>query len=213
MSSRHAHLMVIDDDPAHSKLIELATGSVPNLQARVTHHTDPEDAMEALPESDVDVIFLDYRFPKHSGLDVLQDIRDTGDRRPIVVMTSHGNEYVAAEMTRAGAEAYLVKSDITPDVVGAMIFQMLDIAESNAEVQEARTDVIGRLASLTPRENEVLDFIIAGLTTREIAGNLHRSEKTIKIHRGNLMKKMGANTAGDLVRMAVEAGRHGNRDV
>ncbi|MEM6750365.1 MAG: response regulator [Planctomycetota bacterium] len=208
-STQAVPIAVIDDDDAHVELLRLALAELEDLPTALSAYHDPDEALDALADDPAKIVFLDYRFPGRSGLEVLRAIRGRGDLRPVVVLTSQGDEYVAAEMTRAGADDYVSKSDLKPEFIGPVVRRMLALAEREADVRQARGEVVANLATLTPRESEVLDFIISGMTTREIAETLHRSEKTIKIHRGNLMSKMRASTAGDLVRMAVQAGRTG----
>lgn len=203
-------VVIIDDDNSHAQLLQLSLEDTPGLQFTFIHYLDPDRALADLPTSGADLIFLDYKFPKHTGLEVLRSIRGRGDTRPIVVMTAHGDEYIAAEMTREGADDYLIKSDLSPGFVQQIVHRVLSLTQRNAQQRAERSGVVSQLATLTPRESEVLDLVISGYTNRQIAEHMHRSEKTVKIHRRNLMKKMDASTAGDLVRKAVMAGRGGN---
>ncbi|MEM1211126.1 MAG: LuxR C-terminal-related transcriptional regulator [Planctomycetota bacterium] len=198
-------ILVVDPDPAPARLIQRIATAHLGDDARVTHAPDPVAARPFVGRAEPFVAFLEYHFPEHSGLELLDAVRQTQHPAATAVIASRGNAYIAAEVTRAGADAYLAKPDLSPAVIRATLDQLLDLARLRAAEHQLHRHTRRALTSLTPRESEVLDHIIAGLTTRQIADRLHRSEKTIKIHRANLMRKMNANTAGHLVRLALDA--------
>ncbi|MEM6392050.1 MAG: LuxR C-terminal-related transcriptional regulator [Planctomycetota bacterium] len=200
-------ILVIDPDPAPARLIQRVATDHLGDAARVTHAPDPPAAQPLLDRPEPFVALLEYHFPKHTALDLLETLQQNQHPVATAVLTANGNAYIAAEVTRAGADAYLAKRDLSPAVLRSTLDQLLDLARLRAAQHAVHQHTRRALSSLTPRENQVLQHIIAGLTTRQIADRLHRSEKTIKIHRANLMRKMNANTAGHLVRLALDA-RH-----
>ncbi|MEM6551582.1 MAG: response regulator transcription factor [Planctomycetota bacterium] len=205
-SDPHIPILVVDPDPAPARLIQRIATDHLGDDARVTHAPDPPAAQPLVNRPEPFIAFLEYHFPKHTALDVLEPLQRNHHPAATAVLAAQGNAYIAAEVTRAGADAYLAKADLSPAVLRSTLDQLFDLARLRAAQHALHLHTRRALASLTPRENEVLTHIIAGLTTRQIADRLHRSEKTIKIHRANLMRKMNANTAGHLVRLALDAG-------
>lgn len=200
-------ILLIEDDPDHANMIREHLESIDSLPFEL-HATDDVDQAWSMLTSNakINVILLDYQLGQSNGLDgldMLRSIRERGDQRPVIVLTAHGNEYIAAQMIRAGADEYIVKLDLTPELLGNTIVRLLEHYRINKITQDQCVQVTARLNSLTPREDEVLDLILAGLINREIAEKLERSEKTIKIHRANIMQKMQASTPADLVRMVL----------
>lgn len=200
-------VLVVDDNAAHAELLvnclKQCNGAIGAFEVVESRHAD--GARAVLAEEPVDVAFVDYQLGAVSGLDLIRSVRDSGDRRPVIVTTAHGDEYVAVEMIRAGADDYISKFDLSPQRVGAAIQRVLERRERESRDDTQRQEAVRRLLTLTRREREVLDHIVAGLMNRQIAETMHRSEKTIKIHRANVMNKMQANTAADLVRMVMTA--------
>ena len=198
-------VMLVEDDADHADLFRrcLEAINVPGLS--LVHCRDLDQAQRELARPDVKVIFLDYRIGIDTGLEFLRQMREAQDHRPVVVLTGQGNEYVAADMTRAGADDYIVKSDLEPMILEQVLRQAMDKVEKALKVQSQYAQAVNHLQQLTPREREVLNLIVEGKTNRQISQILHRSENTIKIHRSRIMRKMQANTAADLVRKVLSA--------
>jgi DNA-binding NarL/FixJ family response regulator len=198
-------IIFIDDQRSDAKLLERHLDAVPDLECDFVHIMDADNVLDDLADLDPTLIFLDYQLGQRDGIDVLRELRQAGYTQPVIVLTSRGSEYVAFEITRAGADDYILKDDLSPGLLQGVVQRNLALMEREGQDRKDRAAALRGIDSLTRREREVLEFIIEGMTTREIASKLHRSEKTIKIHRGNLMKKMEASTAGDLVRKAMLA--------
>jgi FixJ family two-component response regulator len=130
---------------------------------------------------------------------------DAGIAIPIIFITGHGDIPMTVRAMKAGAVEFLTKPFRDQDLLDA-IQQALErdriAREQRAEIEELR----GRLDSLTPREREVMGLVVAGLLNKQIAGELGTSETTIKIHRHQVMEKMGAGSLAELVRMADRLG-------
>ena len=155
----------------------------------------------AYPKPDVpSCLILDVELPDINGLD-LQSQTAHGNHPQIVFITGHGDIPTSVRAIKAGAVDFLTKPFREEDLmlaIHAAIAQDRDARRKRAELAELRQ----RLSSLTPREREVLPLIVSGLLNKQAAAELGISEVTIQIHRGKIMKKMGAGSLAELVRMA-----------
>ena len=155
----------------------------------------------AYPKPDVpSCLILDVELPDINGLD-LQSQTAQGDHPQIIFITGHGDIPSSVRAIKAGAVDFLTKPFKEADLMRAIhaaIAQDRDARRKRAELGELRQ----RISSLTPREREVLPLIVSGLLNKQAASKLGISEVTIQIHRGKIMKKMGAGSLAELVRMA-----------
>jgi FixJ family two-component response regulator len=146
-------------------------------------------------------VVLDVRLPGLSGLDLQAELANAGIGIPIIFMTGHGDIPMSVKAMKAGAVDFLTKPFRDQDMLDAVTMAIeRDQKRRNDEklVAELRT----LFEALTPREREVMTHVTAGLMNKQIAGEIGLSEITVKIHRGNVMRKMGAKSLADLVRMA-----------
>ena len=145
-------------------------------------------------------LILDVELPDINGLDLQSQTAD-GYHPPIVFITGHGDIPTSVRAIKAGAVDFLTKPFKEADLmraIDAAIAQDRDARRKRAELAELRQ----RLSSLTPREREVLPLVVSGLLNKQAAAELGISEVTLQIHRGNIMKKMSAESLAELVRMA-----------
>jgi FixJ family two-component response regulator len=146
-------------------------------------------------------LVLDVRLPGVSGLDFQDQLAARGVRLPVVLMTGHGDIPMSVRAMKAGAVDFLAKpfrdQDML-DAVAAALARDLARRESDGKLDALKT----ALATLSPRERQVMILVAAGKMNKQVAGVLGLSEITVKIHRGAAMRKMGARTLADLVRMA-----------
>ena len=148
---------------------------------------------------------FDVAMPGLDGLALQQVLTANGKQRPVIFLTGKGNIQKSVRAMRAGAVDFLTKPVCDKDLLEAI---------RRAEVEDARTRqthtevaaIEAKIATLTPREREVLSHVIAGRLNKQIAGDLGTVEKTIKVHRGRVMEKLGVHTVADLVRLADKAG-------
>jgi len=199
-------ILLIEDDADHADLFRRCLDSIQGRPYELRHVAHAAAAGKALRDEAIDVIVLDYRLGLESGLDLLRRFRAEGEGRPVIVLTGHGNEYVAVEMMRAGADDYVVKTDLNPVVLAKVIRRAIELRRADRKSKEREALIRCRQKLLTPREREVMRMVVDGMTTREISRRLHRSENTVKIHRSNLMRKMRASTPADLARMVTMTG-------
>jgi len=197
MLSQNPIVFVVDDDAA-------ARCSVENLLHSVGLRVETFDSAAKFIERGVpnapSCLVLDVRLPRMSGIELQRDLTSRGIAIPIIFITGHGDIPMSVEAMKAGAMEFLTKpfrGQVLLDAIHKAIDRDRTQRAENARLSELRA----RLDSLTPREREVMDGVIAGKLNKEIAGELGASERTIKIHRANLMRKMGAESLADLVRM------------
>ena len=148
--------------------------------------------------------FLDV-LPQISGIDLLSRLKEVGSDLPVIVITGHGDVALAVEAMKIGAVDFLEKpfdDDILLAAVRAALNRTADSAQRNAE----RAQVNDKLNTLSNRERQVLEGLVAGKANKMIAFDLGISPRTVEIYRANLMTKMAANSLSDLVRMAMVAG-------
>jgi FixJ family two-component response regulator len=149
-------------------------------------------------------LVLDVRLPGLSGLDLQAALGPRQDTVPIIFITGRGSIPMSVQAMKGGALDFLKKP-----VDGDLLLESIQRALARSREALARaaehSDVARRLARLTPREREVLDLVVAGMLNKQIAAELGAAEKTVKVHRGRVMKKMEAGSVADLVRMTQKA--------
>jgi FixJ family two-component response regulator len=146
-------------------------------------------------------LVLDVRLPGQSGLDFQQQLADAGTHVPVIMMTGHGDIPMSVRAMKAGAVDFLAKPFRDQEMLDAVTLAIEKDRTQRAadkDITELRT----RFETLSPRERQVMTLVTAGRMNKQVAGELNLSEITIKIHRGSAMRKMGARTLADLVRMA-----------
>jgi FixJ family two-component response regulator len=147
-------------------------------------------------------LVLDMRMPGMSGLELLEELSARGDMRPAIMITGYGSVPTAVRALKAGAIDFLEKPFHDEELL-ERIRHCLQLEAMWRRWQTETIDIVGRLQSLSPREREVLDCIIAGEQSREIAQKLNVSINTVADYRARIMRKMQARTALDLVRMVA----------
>src|SRR5262245_26315052 len=191
-------VFLIDDDPAKLK----ALGRL--LRAAGYQTRAYQSAEVFLKEHDASIpgcAVLDHAMPGLSGLD-LQEARQ-GIHRPVIFLTGQGTIPESVKAMRAGAVDYLTKPVDNVELLSAI--KLAEERDKTRSDVEARNKIVlQRLAKLTPRERETLKLVTEGLLNKQIAGVMGVTEKTIKVHRMRVFKKMGARTVAELVRMTAD---------
>jgi FixJ family two-component response regulator len=153
---------------------------------------------------------FDVSMPGLDGLELQQALSGRGSQRPVIFLTGKGDIPTSVRAMRAGAVDFLTKPVNDDDLLAAIaraVKQDADTRHASAELDS----VNARFAILTPREREVMTHVIAGRLNKQIAGDLGTVEKTIKVHRGRVMEKLGVRSVADLVRLAEKAGISGSK--
>lgn len=195
-------VFVIDDDPSLRKALSNLFRSV-GLRAEVFG-----SAQELLQSELPDVascLVLDVRLPGPSGLDFQAELAKANIRIPIIFMTGHGDIPMTVKAMKAGAVDFLTKPFRDQDMLDAVVIA-IEHDRKRREGEKIVADLRARFETLTPRERDVLALVAAGLMNKQIAAEIGLAEITVKIHRGHIMRKMGARSLADLVRMAEMLG-------
>ena len=150
-------------------------------------------------------LILDIRLPGVSGLDFQAELSDADIHIPIIFITGHADIPMTVRAMRAGAVEFLTKPFRDQDLLDAVQAALARDRERRI-LETTVLDMRARFATLSLREQEVFSWVTTGLMNKQIAGELGLSEITVKLHRGNVMKKMGARSLADLVRMADAVG-------
>jgi FixJ family two-component response regulator len=148
---------------------------------------------------------LDVSMPDFNGLQLQQALTAGGTQRPVIFITGKGDIPTSVRAMKAGAIDFLTKPVSERDLLDAIDRAKQQDAK-NRQIQAELTLIQAKIATLTPREREVLAHVVAGRLNKQIAGDLGTVEKTIKVHRSRMMEKLGVRTVADLVRLAEKAG-------
>jgi FixJ family two-component response regulator len=148
---------------------------------------------------------LDIRLSGESGLDFQERLAGHGIALPVVLITGHGDIPMTVRGMRAGAIDFLPKPFDDEQLLGA-VESAIAVDRSQRAAAAGSAELKASFASLTPREQEVMGLVVTGLMNKQVAARLELSEITVKIHRGNVMRKMAAQSLADLVRMAEQLG-------
>ena len=143
--------------------------------------------------------------PGLSGMDLQEKLIRSAYSIPIIFLTGHGELTMGVQAMKKGAVDFLTKPCDDEQLLGAVHSAIEKAREARSRSEEAKENCI-RIELLTPRENEILRYVITGMLNKQIAGKLGIAEVTVKIHRGRIMKKLGAESVADLVRLAEKAG-------
>jgi len=166
--------------------------------------------LEAHDPQEAGCLVTDVRMPEMSGLELQRALLERGSDRAIVFITGQGDIPTTVRAMKAGAVSFLPKPVQRAELVAAVQEAILRDAEVRAQ-QHERNDLVRRLASLTPRERQVLELVTTGMLNKQIAAELGAAEKTIKVHRGRIMEKMQVRTATALVGLLSRAEQHRGR--
>ncbi len=191
-------VFVVDDDPS----VREALGSLfRSVGLKVGLFASAADFLRAPRPEAPSCLVLDVRLPGMSGLDFQADLGKANIHIPIVFMTGHGDIPMTVKAMKAGAVEFLTKPFRDQDMLDAVQHAF---AEDSArrESDKAAASLKEKFETLTQREQEVMALVAQGLMNKQIAGEIGIAEITVKFHRGNVTKKMGARSLADLVRMA-----------
>jgi len=196
-----AIVYVVDDDEAVRRSLARLVRSV---GLKVDTFASAQAFLEHKGQDRPSCLVLDVRLPGLSGLDLQTAMGQSQRTMPIIFITGRGNVPMTVRAMKGGAQDFLEKPFDDQELLDAIQRALARSQEARAEDAE-RADIERRLAALTPRERQVLELVVAGLLNKQIAGELGAAEKTIKVHRGRVMKKMQAGSVAELVRMTQKA--------
>ena len=193
---------VIDDDDAMRDSLDFLLGSA---DFHVTLFESARNFLDALPTIDFGCVVSDVRMPGIDGLELLKHLKAGGSLFPVVMMTGHGDVPLAVEAMKLGAMDFLEKPFEDDRLIG-MIEAALKQAEPGIKSEAVTIEIQSRIASLSPRERQVMDGLIAGFSNKLIARDYDISPRTIEVYRANVMTKMQAASLSELVRLAMRGG-------
>ena len=199
--ARRGKVYVIDDDEAMRDSLNFLLGAA---DFDVTLFESAQHFLDSLP-SDFGCVVSDVRMPGIDGIELLKRLKASRSTLPVLIMTGHGDVPLAVEAMKLGAIDFLEKP-IEDDRLIGMIDIALKQAESGARSEAATLDIAARVVTLSPRERQVMEGLVAGLSNKLIAREYDISPRTIEVYRANVMTKMQAGSLSDLVRLAIRAG-------
>jgi FixJ family two-component response regulator len=193
---------VVDDDPdvltAIGRLLQ-------SIGLNVATFSSPHQFLEGYDRNAPGCLVLDLALPGLSGLELQRMLEQRASLLPIVFLTGRGDIATSVEAMKHGAADFLTKPVDDTELIAA-IDEALARNQALRSARRERQDVANALATLTQRERQVLELIVAGRLNKQIAAELGTVEKTIKFHRANLMRKMGVRVVAELVKLAERAG-------
>jgi FixJ family two-component response regulator len=201
-SAKEPIVVVIDDDASMRRALTNLFQSV-GLAVEV-FGSAPEMLQSKLPDA-ASCLVLDIRLPGLSGLDFQAELAKANIHIPIIFMTGHGDIPMTVRAMKGGAVDFLTKPFRDQDMLDAVV-AAIERDRKRREVEKIVANLQALFETLTPREREILAMVASGLMNKQIAAEIGLAEITVKIHRGHIMKKMGAKSLADLIRMAETLG-------
>ncbi len=193
---------IIDDDVSVRESMGVLLRSA---GFRVRTYESGAAFLQSFPQAAFGCIITDVRMSDVSGIELLRRLKDLGNKMPVIVMTGHGDVPLAVEAMKIGAADFFQKPFDADQMITA-VRAALGASEKDADRDAEKAELHERLASLSPREREVLQGLVAGHPNKVIASDLGISPRTVEVYRANVMTKMKSSSLSELVRMALVAG-------
>ncbi len=195
-------MLVVDDD---SSLRGAVSSLLRSTGLRVETFGSVAEFLDANLPSAAGCLILDIRLPGQSGLDLQAELVREDIRIPIIFISGYGDVPMTVKAMKAGAIDFLTKPFSDQDLLNA-VSAALDLDRTRRDTEQKLSNLQARFQSLTSREREVMTYVTSGLLNKQTAHEMGLSEITVKVHRGNLMRKMAARSLPELVRMAETLG-------
>jgi len=202
MKDKRPVVFIVDDDASVRRSLERLIQSV-GLAAK--SFASAAQFLESGCGEESGCLVLDVRMPELSGLELQEKMKKAGILLPIIFISGHGTVPMSVRAMKAGALDFLQKPFDEQDLLDA-VYRAIDRCRQDQAQRKELKELEARIRTLTPKEHEVFAWVITGMPNKNIADRLDTAEKTIKVHRASIMKKMGAQSVADLVRMAEKAG-------
>jgi FixJ family two-component response regulator len=195
-------IFIIDDDVS---VLKSLTRLLRSFEFYVEAYESSEKFLERENYSGTGCIILDVRMPGLSGMELQDELIKVGCNLPIVFITGHGDVPMSVKAMKKGAVDFLTKPFDDEDLLNALNKAIENDRKAKAEIAEKNV-ILKRIEMLTPREYELLPYIISGMLNKQIAFNLGIAVQTVKIHRGKIMEKLGVRSLAELITQAAKAG-------
>ena len=193
---------LVDDDPAVLKAI---TRLLNAAGYRTRSFSSPQEFLSAHDPSIPGCAIIDLVMSELDGLHLQQALLETGSERPIIFLSGKGDVSTSVRAMKAGAVDFLTKP-VKREALFSAVVRAAKVDALSRQKRDESKSIGDRLATLTHREREVLEYVIAGRLNKQIAASLGTVEKTVKVHRGRMMAKLAVKSVADLVRLADKAG-------
>ena len=203
MNNPNPTVFVVDDDPS----IRKGLGRLLKVSGYLVEtFGSAQEFLQRAPDClGPACLVLDVKMPGLNGLDLQDQLKQMEYAMPIVFITGHGDITMSVKAMKTGAIDFLTKPFDEKDLLKA-VQEALKKDMANRSVMNERQSILQRVQSLTPREYEILTYVITGMLNKQIAYDLDISEKTVKVHRGRVMEKLGVDSVAELVRLSEKAG-------
>lgn len=200
MKTRHSVFIIDDDAAMRDSLLMLLRGE--GFRARA--FASAAEFISALPDERSACVLTDLRMPGMDGAELIQQLQTLRSCWPVIVITGHADVPLAVQMMKAGVVDF-VEKPFDPNRILETVHGCLVALDSKDAERQSREEALSRLDTLTPRERQVFDALINGLSNKEIAQQLDISPRTVEIFRAKVMSKMQAGSLSNLVRLGLRA--------
>jgi len=197
-----ANVWVVDDDDAMRDSLDFLL-SAAGFSVKVFESA--ASLLDALPSGQIGCVVTDVRMPGMDGIELLKHLKRTNAALCVVVMTGHGDVPLAVEAMKLGAVDFVEKPFEDERLIDTVRIALAGAADA-ANGDAASAPIVARVDSLSPRERQVMEGLVAGLSNKAIARDYDISPRTVEVYRANLMSKMQAANLSELVRLAMRAG-------
>lgn len=201
MKNQNTTIHIIDDDPSMCKYLSELVETI-NYKSKT--YTNANDFLKSYSDDGLGCLVLDLRLPGISGLELQQQLAGKNIDLPVIMISGFGDVSTAVKAMKAGVLDFLEKPFRGQDLLD-LIHNAINKHKKDRVKNNSQNEALNRIKSLTQREKEVMEHVVAGTLNKDIAKKLEISIKTVEVHRANVMEKMAVSSVADLVRVSLEA--------